>query len=198
MDTAEYDHAAYEDENNSDMYVYSAYGALVRNMKGQANMAVCEGYAMAFEYLCQLSGLDVSIIHGNAGSSMDDLGSHAWNIIRLDGDWYEIDVTWDDSVGATARAPSPDGQYAEAYEAMNADDVYYDKVAHTYFLLTTEMMEHRAPGENACTYSYPTVYIYSCGNEDYHIRFDSNEQKTADLVPTAYGTFYSYSSIKGE
>jgi transglutaminase/protease-like cytokinesis protein 3 len=30
---------------------------------------------------------------------------HAWNMIQLDGDWYCVDVTWDDPAGLSGLDP---------------------------------------------------------------------------------------------
>ncbi|MBR6890511.1 MAG: hypothetical protein IKN05_05935, partial [Clostridia bacterium] len=56
---------------------------------------VCEGYAMAFSYLCERSSFDSGVrcfmVSGNAS------GPHAWNIVRMgDGSNYLVDVTWMD------------------------------------------------------------------------------------------------------
>lgn len=62
------------------------YGALV-NRK-----AICLGYASAFQLLMDMSGVECITVVGAAFSSQED---HAWNMVRLDGDWYCVDVTWD-------------------------------------------------------------------------------------------------------
>ena len=54
---------------------------------------VCETYAESYAYLCDLFGLECWTVTGN------DLQSgvgHAWNILKLDGEWYNVDVTWND------------------------------------------------------------------------------------------------------
>lgn len=68
---------------------HTAYGALI-NKK-----AVCDGYATAYQYLCHLCGIEAIVIRGNAGES-GSMGSHAWSAVKLGGDWYDLDVTWDD------------------------------------------------------------------------------------------------------
>lgn len=52
-------------------------------------VCVCNGYAMAFSYLCHLTGIDCIGVVGKG---------HAWNRVNLYGNWYEIDVTWMDTV----------------------------------------------------------------------------------------------------
>ena len=51
------------------------------------NKGVCENYTYAAKYLMNLAGLEVI-----SCASYD----HAWNMIKLDGKWYEFDCTWDD------------------------------------------------------------------------------------------------------
>ncbi len=53
---------------------------------------VCQAYAELYELLMDKCGIDSYIIVGYAGES------HSWNIIKLDGDWYHVDCTWDDPV----------------------------------------------------------------------------------------------------
>ena len=51
---------------------------------------VCEMYAKTYLYLCSLGGVECIFVSGYAGES------HAWNYVKLDGEWYAVDVTWDD------------------------------------------------------------------------------------------------------
>lgn len=62
---------------------YSAYGVLVKRM------AVCEGYALAYKYLLNQVGIECCMVSSSAMN-------HAWNLIKLDGKYYQVDVTWDD------------------------------------------------------------------------------------------------------
>lgn len=71
---------------------HNAYGALV---KGKA---VCEGYARAFQYLLYQSGIQCLIAEGTSVSPFTGLTEgHAWNVVRIGGQYYHIDPTWDDT-----------------------------------------------------------------------------------------------------
>ena len=60
--------------------------------------AVCEGYARAIQYLLQKCGVECAEAAGNTKrESREEGGAHAWNILKLDGDYYYLDSTWDDS-----------------------------------------------------------------------------------------------------
>lgn len=53
---------------------------------------VCEGYAKAFQYLCDLSGIDCYTVTGTMGGGTG-AGAHMWNIVPMDGRNYLVDVT---------------------------------------------------------------------------------------------------------
>ena len=63
----------------------SAYSGLV------GGKTVCAGYARAFQYLLQQLEIPCYYCTGYAGES------HAWNIVKLGDDYYNADVTWDDT-----------------------------------------------------------------------------------------------------
>lgn len=62
--------------------------------------AVCDGYSKALDLLCYLSGIDCVRINGEATNSSGSTGGHAWNKVKIDGQWYNVDVTWDDPVSS--------------------------------------------------------------------------------------------------
>lgn len=59
--------------------------------------AVCEGYAHAFQVLCEMCDIDCLYVSGIAR------GAHGWNKVKVDGVWYNVDVTWDDPIGGSLR-----------------------------------------------------------------------------------------------
>jgi hypothetical protein len=59
--------------------------------------AVCMGYAKTFREMCRLSGIESYIIEGwarSASGSLDREG-HAWNVVKVNENWYLVDATWD-------------------------------------------------------------------------------------------------------
>lgn len=65
------------------MISHSAYGSLVNRI------AVCDGYALAYKYLLNREGINCYMV-------TSDAMNHAWNLIELGGEYYQVDVTWDD------------------------------------------------------------------------------------------------------
>ena len=60
-------------------------GALLKN---KAN---CQGYALAYKMLLKKAGIESICL------SSDDM-DHMWNLVRINGKWYHVDLVWDDPV----------------------------------------------------------------------------------------------------
>lgn len=59
--------------------------------------AVCNGYANTFKLLMDMCGIDCIVV-GGTGTNSKGTENHAWNKVCIDGDWYNVDVTWDDPI----------------------------------------------------------------------------------------------------
>ena len=88
-------HADYDETYSN----YTPEGVL---LKGSG---VCQSYALAYQLLLKKVGISCLYVTGVAGG-----GSHAWNLVKLGGDWYHVDCTWDDPAGG--------GQENHAYFAL--------------------------------------------------------------------------------
>lgn len=76
-----------ERETDAPAMAYSAFGALVEGV------AVCEGYSRAMQWLLSDSGMDCALVLGK-----DKNGEpHMWNLVGVDGSFYHLDATWNDS-----------------------------------------------------------------------------------------------------
>ena len=53
--------------------------------------AVCDGYAKTYALTLRKLGITCVLV------TSKDIG-HAWNMVELDGNWYQVDCTWDDPV----------------------------------------------------------------------------------------------------
>ncbi len=70
---------------------YTAYAAMINNK------SVCQGYALLFYRMCNQAGISCRIVTGTAMGS-NGTENHAWNIVRLGGKYYNVDVTWDSTM----------------------------------------------------------------------------------------------------
>ena len=79
---------------DSEKYVFEAEN-LTRSLKGVLleGRAVCAGYALALEQVLKYNGIEAKVIGGYAYGK--PINGHAWNQVRIDGKWYNADLTWD-------------------------------------------------------------------------------------------------------
>lgn len=97
----------------------SAYGVLV---EGSAS---CEGYAKAAKLLLDRAGIDNYVITGTATRDDGESEGHMWNVVFLDGQPYNLDLTWDDPIGEGA-------EQNKRYAYFNITDEELLKT-HTFF-----------------------------------------------------------------
>lgn len=70
---------------------------------------VCQGYALLAHSMLQKLGIETQYIVGYVGQE-----GHAWNLVKLDGQWYHLDTTWND--------PVPDRKGIIRYQYFLVDD----------------------------------------------------------------------------
>lgn len=130
VDEITYDFEAAEADDSSH-YAFNVYGALVKKK------AVCTGYAGAMKMLLNLVGIECRTVVGMSKNS-----GHMWNQVRIDGDWYNLDATWDDSA--------------------TENDILYSR--YNYFNITDERLarNHNTGAdysEMKCEYTEDEVYV---------------------------------------
>ena len=98
-------HITYILNENSEHYAYDAL------ITGQA---VCSGYTECFQTFMDLLGIECMPISGTAGDE-----PHIWNLLKLDDEWYHVDVTWDDPING-------DGTVEHTYFNITDSDIEKD------------------------------------------------------------------------
>lgn len=91
----------------------SAESALTRGL------GTCQSYESAYAKLLTTAGIENS-------ETRDTYDGHTWNAMKLDGQWYQTDCTWDDS----------------------SDNWYSFDQRHLYFGLSDELMAIAHPGHS--------------------------------------------------
>ena len=159
--TVEYDWSVYDaiTAENGSGAGQTAADALV------GKSAVCAGYSNAFGYLAQQVGLQSVYVMGTARGD-----SHAWNVVKLDGDYYYVDATWGDPQFVQGNG-----------EASELDHVNYD-----YLCVTTSdiMLEHVLdPGSVVpeCTATADNYYV-----REGALLTSADVVQAGDLVQQAY------------
>lgn len=117
----------------------TSYGCLV---EGEA---ICGGYSDAFTYIMRLLGIDSGVVKGITFDEYGAQRGHVWNYVVLNGRYYWIDLTWDD----TDDAVNP--------------------VVHSYFLIDDLRLK------NNHIISSGQYFVPSCFSMDdnYFVRYES-------------------------
>ncbi len=146
VDSISYDSETAADVNAS-VQAFGIYGALA------GKKAVCSGYARAAKLLLNRVGIECRLVSGMS----KDTG-HMWNQVKIDGQWYNLDITWDD--------PITDG------------DVIYNK--YSYFNITDEQINvDHSPGKNFDEMTLETVEGENYATADLY-NFDLEECTATD------------------
>nr|WP_307905797.1 transglutaminase domain-containing protein [Clostridium botulinum] len=95
---------------------HNAYGVLI-NKKG-----VCESYAKAMNELLTAAGIECKYVTGKVNG-----GEHAWNMVKIDNEWYNLDVTWDDPISDKNPSGSSFSIISVNYKYFNVADSIFNK-----------------------------------------------------------------------
>lgn len=124
-----YDHKNLND--HAYMLKHTAYAAAINHT------AVCQGYAVLFYRLALECGIDARVIAGK-GKGANGWEDHAWNIVKLGGNYYLLDATWD----ATK-------------------ELYQKPAKYDWFLKGSESFTSHNPGTEQDTYDYTALGVSS-------------------------------------
>ena len=99
----------------------SPYGLLVKGV------GICLGYATTFQLMMDALDIRCLTVHGFAYGTDE----HAWNLVELEGDWYAVDVTWNDPV-FTGWQPDLVERLYYAHRYFNVTDDYLRETEHRW------------------------------------------------------------------
>lgn len=102
-------------------FAVTAYGALV------GGSAVGEGYAMAFKALCDELNFECDVVLGTLNERI-----HAWNIVKLYGFYYHIDVAMCDVNGMETAFLKTDTDFINDGYEWDREDTYICNGSMTY------------------------------------------------------------------
>ncbi len=162
IDNTEYDTDADDNQNICSVFL--------------GGRSVCQGYAKAMQYMLQQVGLQSLLVTGYTGTER-----HAWNLVRVNGQYYYLDPTWGDA------------SYSYSGDDELDCKVFLPPVNYDYFLVTTS--------EISKTHSFEdTIALPVCDStqDNYYVReglyfegydrqqleniFDSDAVRQADYV----------------
>lgn len=144
-------------------------------------ISVCQGYAKAYEFLLQKAGMVSALVSGQANGE-----GHAWNLARVNGNYYYVDPTWGDASYIVSE---------EINEVIDNDTFDYG-VNYDYFLVTTKDIQK--------THTFDGIELYpECTSmaDNYYVREDLFLEEwdyytVSDILNEAYGEDLSNITIK--
>lgn len=86
--------------------------------------SVCAGYSEVFQYIANILGYECYSVSGSTLPTPEDNTLHEWNIIKINGNWYWIDTTWDDVIDVDGKEIGPIYEYFLANDdVFNIDHI---------------------------------------------------------------------------
>ncbi len=118
----------------------SVYGILINGY------GACEGYSRAAKLLFDEVGIESALVSGISESGDGEEGPHMWNAVKINGDFYYLDCTWDDPVSeggeetksysyfnvTTKMISETHSEFSYNFVCMDTDENYFVKTG-TYF-----------------------------------------------------------------
>ena len=159
VNLVDYDTLALEKQDKIPPMVKHAKPDPIRTIYGVFvdRKAVCAGYARAYQFLLKLMGIESAFVSS---------GVHAWNLVKLEGDYYHLDVTWAD--GSDTKREIDSG----------------NRINYSFFCVTTSEITSLDAHQPTGLLKLPLCTATKC---NYHHRFglyfDSyDEQAICDAV----------------
>jgi len=104
--------AKYEKNEETNTKKYQTIVSILTEEK-----TVCAGYTYLFKLCCDRLGIEAISLRDI--SNKNGVGNHTWNMVKLYGKWYGVDLTWDDDDAVTNK-----GEIKYRYFLKNKEDFY--------------------------------------------------------------------------
>lgn len=137
----------YSDINDIPVDKHTSYGALVKNS------AVCDGISKAMQILLDKVGIENILVIGQ----IDEL--HAWNLVKLDGQWYHLDATSNKSLKDNSN-----------YTIHSYFNITTDEILKTHTIQKREILPE-ASSSQYNYYIYKNLYIKNI--DDFNLKLQS-------------------------
>ena len=127
---------------------------------------ICQGYAMTAYKMFKLMGIDCRIVNGE-----HDGISHAWNLVKINGKWYHLDITNNDNIVRDRYLLKSDNFMWENKYVWNTDN--YPSAPASYYAMQTEYIDYNNDKETDIEEYYEGGYWYKDKDDKWHYKRNS-------------------------
>lgn len=144
IDTVEYNAGSPDSQNIQSALLY--------------NSSVCAGYSKSFQYILGRMEIFCTYITGKIRGG----GDHGWNMVRIDGNYYYVDVTWGDPVFANQVEQSDGNVTNYNYLCCTEEELFKTHIPDASIELppctSDDYNYYKLTGSYYETFDYDTVY----------------------------------------
>ncbi len=148
-------------------FSHTAYGALCQGK------AVCDGYSQGYALILKELGIESRVVTGMVSLSSGKSGGHAWNMVKIDGDWYEEDTTWADT-----KASGNGGKVNHSYFNRTTSQ-YYNGIEGNKHYRQAPYSGRLIDTANGIKYTYEVCLSLLSGQEVYIPEDENQPQETS-------------------
>lgn len=206
-DMTDYDKAKLFNDVLASTVVYDETASNCRDIYGVFvdKKAICGGYSKAFSYLCAKVGIETATVTGDA-----DGQAHMWNKVRIDGKWYNVDVTYavasydgepyvrydyfcvtDEMLSSSREIYEQSYEYPEAYDDslgyFEKNDLVADSLEEVVQILTDELIKASETGSIPVQVKCADENVYE---DAVYYLFNSSQKKALEILEDAYSEAY--------
>jgi len=137
-------------------------------------IGVCQSYAFAYQFVLNRLGIECTTVSSDA---MD----HMWNLVKLGGRWYHVDVTWDDPTSDVC------GNVGHSYFLVS--DASMSDYDHRHYGWSASVSCNDSSYENKIWYNSSSSVVFD--DENMYVAFTNGEIKAVNRQNGTSRTIYT-------